>query len=138
MTPFDARAILPDAQKIRAAFDGATIGFAMTVPSGTFVDANPAYCRITGYSVNELRRMEFRQLVHPEDHDRNVELNERMRAGVIPGFVLENRYVRKGVLDEKEWEKHVKGLPDLAEQAAPVEASIEGEDLDDEEPEGNP
>jgi hypothetical protein len=48
-----------------------------------------------------------------------------------------HRYVRKGVLDEKEWEKHVKGLPDLAEQAAPVEASIEGEDLDDDEPEGN-
>lgn len=42
-----------------------------------------------------------------------------------------HRYVRKGVLDEKEYEKHIKNLPDLAEQAAPVEASIEGEDLDD-------
>jgi hypothetical protein len=43
-----------------------------------------------------------------------------------------HRYVRKGILDEKEWEKHLKGLPDLADKAAPVEASIEGEDLDDE------
>jgi len=43
------------------------------------------------------------------------------------------RYVRKGVLDEKDYDKHMKGLPDLADQAAPVEASIEGEDLDDEE-----
>jgi hypothetical protein len=41
------------------------------------------------------------------------------------------RYVRRGVLDEKDYEKHIKGLPDLADQAAPVEASIEGEDLDD-------
>jgi hypothetical protein len=41
------------------------------------------------------------------------------------------RYVRKGVVDEKDYEKHIKGLPDLADQAAPVEASIEGEDLDD-------
>ena len=43
-----------------------------------------------------------------------------------------NRYVRKGIVDDKEYEKHLKNLPDLAEQAAPVEASIEGEDLDDE------
>ncbi|HSN14137.1 MAG TPA: hypothetical protein VLT61_05860 [Anaeromyxobacteraceae bacterium] len=43
-----------------------------------------------------------------------------------------HRYVRKGVVDEKEYEKHLKNLPDLADQAAPVEASIEGEDLDDE------
>ena len=43
------------------------------------------------------------------------------------------RYLRKGVLDEKDYEKHIKGLPDLADRAAPVEASIEGEDLDDDE-----
>ncbi len=48
-----------------------------------------------------------------------------------------HRYVRKGVLDEKDGEKHVKSLPDLADQAAPVEASIEGEDLDDDDLEGD-
>jgi hypothetical protein len=44
-----------------------------------------------------------------------------------------HRYVRKGTVDEKDYEKHLKNLPDLADQAAPVEASIEGEDLDDED-----
>ena len=43
-----------------------------------------------------------------------------------------HRYVRKGIVDDKEYEKHLKNLPDLADEAAPVEASIEGEDLDDE------
>jgi hypothetical protein len=42
-----------------------------------------------------------------------------------------HRYVRKGVVDEKDYEKHMKSLPDLAEQAVPVEASIEGEDIED-------
>lgn len=42
-----------------------------------------------------------------------------------------HRYVKKGVIDEKDHEKYVKALPDLAEKAAPVEASIEGEELDD-------
>jgi hypothetical protein len=42
------------------------------------------------------------------------------------------RYVRKGIVDDKDYEKHLKNLPDLADRAAPVEASIESEDLDDE------
>ncbi|HET9597667.1 MAG TPA: hypothetical protein VFP65_18915 [Anaeromyxobacteraceae bacterium] len=50
-----------------------------------------------------------------------------------------HRYVRKGRLDEKEWEKHLKSLPDLADQAVPVESDLDGDelddDLDDEEPE---
>jgi hypothetical protein len=41
-----------------------------------------------------------------------------------------NRYVRKGVVDDKEYEKYVKALPDLADQAMPVEASMEDDDLD--------
>ncbi len=35
-------------EKFRGAFANSTIGFAMTTPDGTFVDANPAYCRLTG------------------------------------------------------------------------------------------
>jgi hypothetical protein len=41
------------------------------------------------------------------------------------------RYVRKGRIDEKEYEKHLKTLPDLADQAIPIEASIDSDDLDD-------
>jgi hypothetical protein len=38
-----------------------------------------------------------------------------------------HRYLKKGIVDEKDFEKHTKALPDLAEQAMPVEASIEPE-----------
>ncbi len=51
-----------------------------------------------------------------------------------------HRYVRKGVLDEKDYEKHMKSLPDLADRALTVEASMEGDELDDDldEDEGAP
>jgi hypothetical protein len=49
-----------------------------------------------------------------------------------------HRYVRKGVVDEKDYEKYVKSLPDLAEQAMPVEASIEHDELDDEDGDATP
>ncbi|HEY6005707.1 MAG TPA: hypothetical protein VIV57_22695 [Anaeromyxobacter sp.] len=58
----------------------------------------------------------------PDSHDDRI-LDKR----------VVHRYVRKGTVDEKEYEKHIKNLPDLADRAAPVEASIEGEDLDDED-----
>jgi len=43
-----------------------------------------------------------------------------------------HRYVRKGVVEEKEYERYLKSLPDLAEQALTVEASMEGDDAADE------
>ncbi len=35
------------------------------------------------------------------------------------------RYVRKGTVDEKEYERHLKSLPDLEEKAVPVESEFE-------------
>ncbi len=36
-----------------------------------------------------------------------------------------DRYIKRGELTEKDLEKHLKSLPDLAEEAAPVEAHLE-------------
>ncbi len=46
------------------------------------------------------------------------------------------RYVRKGSIDEKEYAALLKALPDLADQAMPVESAMDTEldgDSDDEE-----
>ncbi len=42
------------------------------------------------------------------------------------------RYVRKGIVDEKDYAAWLKSLPDLSEQAVPVEAAMDGEPADDE------
>ncbi len=41
-----------------------------------------------------------------------------------------HRYLRKGIVDEKDYERYVKSLPDLADAAMPVEASIEHDEVD--------
>jgi hypothetical protein len=46
------------------------------------------------------------------------------------------RYVRKGIVDEKDYAAYLKALPDLANDALPVESAMDGElneDADDEE-----
>ncbi len=49
------------------------------------------------------------------------------------------RYLRKGIVDDKDFDKHIKNLPDLADDALPVEASMEGDSLvEDEGGEGEP
>ena len=40
------------------------------------------------------------------------------------------RYIRSGQLDEKAWEKHIKGLPDVMDKGAPVEATLSDIDSD--------
>jgi hypothetical protein len=43
------------------------------------------------------------------------------------------RYLRKGLLGEKDYEQHIQNLPDLTDQAALVEAAIDLDDLDEQE-----
>ncbi len=57
----------------------------------------------------------------PDDIDRKL-LDKRVAQ----------RYVERGILDEKEYEKHIKSLPDLADQAVPIESDLDEDDLDDE------
>jgi hypothetical protein len=38
---------------------------------------------------------------------------------------VSDRYVKKGQLSEEERKRHLKSLPDLAESAAPIEATLE-------------
>jgi hypothetical protein len=41
------------------------------------------------------------------------------------------RYLRRGIVDEKEYAAHLKALPDLADLAVSVEAALDGDELDD-------
>jgi hypothetical protein len=43
------------------------------------------------------------------------------------------RYVRKGLLDEKDYERYLKSLPDVADQAVPVESEVEHVETGEEE-----
>ena len=48
------------------------------------------------------------------------------------------RHLRTGKLDDKAWERHLKSLPDVADKAAPVEATMADidDDYEDEDDEG--
>ncbi len=59
-----------------------------------------------------------------------VTMSDEIEIKLVDKRVVQ-RYVRKGRLDEKEYERHLKSLPDLAEQAVPIKAALDSEALDD-------
>lgn len=80
---------------LRAAFDQVAVGFSMTDPHGRFLKVNDAYCRITGYSEQELLKMDFQSITHPEDLAANMNYIPRLVRGEIRSMVCQKRYIRK-------------------------------------------
>lgn len=81
--------------RFRTLFQHAPQGIAlMDQESGRFVEVNPAYCRITGRSAEEMTRTTFYQITHPDDVDWDAAQVERMRTRESCGFDRDKRYIR--------------------------------------------
>jgi PAS domain S-box-containing protein len=81
--------------RFRQVYDHAAIGIAITDLQCRFRRANPKYCDLLGYTEAELLNIEFGQLVQPDDFADNRRLIDRLIAGELPSFEVENRYVHK-------------------------------------------
>lgn len=54
-------------QRLRSAFDDAPIGMAMTTPTGTFTDVNPALCELLGYRQQQLLTRKLDDILDPAE-----------------------------------------------------------------------
>ncbi len=76
-------------------FDQSAAGIGIVSLDGRFVRVNPAFCRITGYTAEELHDKTFLELTYPED----LEITSSNRAHLVSGEAksrtYEKRYVRK-------------------------------------------
>ncbi|MDO9083572.1 MAG: PAS domain S-box protein, partial [Humidesulfovibrio sp.] len=79
----------------RAVFEHASIAISQGDAEGRILDANPAFLKLWGYSLEELRGVRWIDLTHPEDRAESLGESQRLLAGEIDGFALEKRYVRK-------------------------------------------
>ncbi len=79
----------------RNVFEHAGTGIVIVNLDGNFVQCNPAYCAMLGYTEDELLQVHFSALVHVEDRDANLAETKRLLTGELPYFEIENRYVHK-------------------------------------------
>lgn len=82
-------------QLARLALEEAPIGIAVVALDGTFLRVNRALCEIVGYGQEELTRLTFQAITHPDDVDTDVALAQKLAAGEIPRYQLTKRYIRK-------------------------------------------
>ena len=81
--------------RFRSAFEFAAIGMAMVAPDGRFLRVNQALCRIVGYSAEELLRVDFQTITHPDDLGTDLAFVRQMLAGSVSYFEIEKRYFHK-------------------------------------------
>ncbi len=86
-----------DRDLFRVAFENAAIGISILAaePLGKYLEANPTFCRMTGYSREELLARDFQSITAPQDLNRNVEQIETLLAGRSSALQIEKRYIRK-------------------------------------------
>lgn len=79
----------------RATFENAAVGIAHLDPEGRYIKANRQLCKLLGFEEEELQRMTFEDVTHPEEVNRDVSARERLLNGEIDSYHVEKRYLRK-------------------------------------------
>ncbi|HET9591190.1 MAG TPA: PAS domain S-box protein [Anaerolineales bacterium] len=82
-------------QRLMATYEQAPIGIVECSLEGRHINVNQEFCRLTGYSREELLNRGIRDLTYEEDYIFDIKLHQRLVEGQIPYYKLEKRYVRK-------------------------------------------
>jgi PAS domain S-box-containing protein len=82
-------------ERYKTFFNTSAVGTVEIDVTGRLIKVNDRYCQITGYSCEELLRMNIVELSHPDDRDHDRKLLADYFNGGAPTFDIEKRYVLK-------------------------------------------
>ena len=81
-------------ERNRLTFDEGGIGMAISHVDGRIERANAALCEFLGYPEDQLRRLRYQDVMHPEDAELDAPAARRIAEGAISHYSSEHRYVR--------------------------------------------
>jgi len=81
--------------RIRSLFDHQVAGMVITSPEHGWLDVNDTWCRMIGYSREELAHRNWADQTHPEDLAADLAQFNRLLSGEIDRYSLEKRFIRK-------------------------------------------
>lgn len=91
-----ARLRLQESEAIlRETFEKAAVGIAHVGPDGHWLRVNQTLCDILGYGKDELTKLTFQDITHPDDLEKDLGLTNQLLNGEIERFDMEKRYIRK-------------------------------------------
>lgn len=81
---------------MRLYFELPFAGIAITAPdTRRYLRVNERLCGMFGYTQDELCRMTWSEITHPDDLDADQRQFERLLAGEIDGYLIEKRFIAK-------------------------------------------
>jgi PAS domain S-box-containing protein len=81
--------------KYEATFDQAPVGIVHHQPNERWIDVNDTLCRMLGYGKDELLKLNFNEIIHPEDIDKGREFDQALLDKKVDRYEIEKRYRRK-------------------------------------------
>jgi two-component system sensor histidine kinase/response regulator len=82
-------------ERFRRIFEDGPFGITILGLDSRFQRANEAFCRMLGYSADELIGRTYLEITHPDDMEKEIELTRQVFGGLIPNFKTEKRLVKK-------------------------------------------
>jgi PAS domain S-box-containing protein len=81
--------------KFRSTFEQAGIGIAHIGIDLSWATFNVHFCKMTGYSQNQLSIRKLREITHPKDLPRDISQLKRVLNGQSDGYSMRTRYIHK-------------------------------------------
>ncbi len=89
------QALRESEQLYRSTFEMAAVGISHVAPDGHWLRVNQKLCEIVGYSEEELLKLTFQEMTHPDDLPADLALTEKILNGELDTFSMGKRYIRK-------------------------------------------
>jgi PAS domain S-box-containing protein len=89
------KALKESEERARAIVANAPIGIATSGTDKHFLSANEAFCKILGYTEDELQKLTFKDITHREDLKESMAKMGELEAGISSSFTQEKRYFKK-------------------------------------------
>ena len=83
-------------QLLSVIFEQTAVGLAYLSLEGQWLQINQKLCEMVGYVREELLTRSLQEITHPDDHDTDWELREKLRRGEISNYAIEKRFLHRG------------------------------------------
>jgi len=88
------KALQESEEKFRRIFEDSPLGKSMTTLDGK-VNVNYAFCKMLGYTENELADLHWKDITHPDDYEKSAEISKSLFEEKIDTATYEKRYLHR-------------------------------------------
>ncbi|HXE96904.1 MAG TPA: diguanylate cyclase [Dongiaceae bacterium] len=82
-------------ESFRNILENAPIGMSVVSLEGRFMLVNRSLCELVGYEKEELEKLSYQEITHPDDLESNMANVQRLLDGSATFYHMEKRYIRK-------------------------------------------